>query len=215
MLSRAFRHEALLIRDLHTVKLILYANITGTQRALCLSRLKLACQDDPPGLLYQRTGGNGGRWAGSLMKWPCMIIRHTLLYLEKISNKEVKFPLMRHNHARNVQHTVTAKSACTTDKVLTESSCSHEHNFSEMRSSHFSSGETKWQHLMKQALRPPISGLNYPFIEKGYPTTGWYTLPVRIFSCNTHCNDYASPNTATETKRTWGANQLIHSDKMS
>jgi len=34
------------------VKLILHANITGTQRGLYLSRLKLACQDDPPGLLY-------------------------------------------------------------------------------------------------------------------------------------------------------------------
>jgi len=52
LLPRAFKHEALLIGGLYTVKLILHANITGTQRGLYLSRLKLACQDDPPGLLY-------------------------------------------------------------------------------------------------------------------------------------------------------------------
>lgn len=68
LLSRAFRHEALLIREQHTVKLILCANTPGTERALCLRRLELACRDDPLGMLNQHTQGNNGRWAGKLAK---------------------------------------------------------------------------------------------------------------------------------------------------
>lgn len=71
---------------------------------------------------------------------------------------------MRHNQAKKVQHTVTAKSVCTTDKVLTESSCSHENHFSEMTTTHSSEvQEIKWPPLTKQALRQTISILNNTF----------------------------------------------------
>lgn len=59
-------------------------------------------------------------------------------------------------------------------KILTETPCSHEHHFFEMKSSHFSLGEveeTKLQHLTKQALRQQMSGLKHPFIKKGHLTT--------------------------------------------
>lgn len=67
MLSRAFRHEALLTGDQHT-EINTLCKYCRTGRALCLSRLKLACRDDPPGMLNQHTQGNNGRWAGKLAK---------------------------------------------------------------------------------------------------------------------------------------------------
>lgn len=71
---------------------------------------------------------------------------------------------MRHNQAKKVQHTATAKSVCTTDKVLTKSSCRHKNHFSEMTTTHSSEvQEIKWLPLTKQALRHTVSILNNAF----------------------------------------------------